>query len=65
MCRKCGYSVFNTKALQSGPAVYSSVSSSPSLLLDIQGDQLNMAVFFWYLEKENCLVYATILAKTG
>ena len=31
----------------------------------IQGDQLNMAVFFWYLEKVTCPVYTCTVAYTG
>ena len=30
----------------------------------IQGDQLNMDVFFWYLVKVTCQVYACTLAYT-
>ena len=31
---------------------------------NIQGDQLNMAVFFWYLVKSDCLVYMCKVAYT-
>ena len=31
----------------------------------IQGDQLNIAVFFWYLEKETCLEPTRTVAYTG
>ena len=31
----------------------------------VQGDQLNMAVFFWYLVTCQCPVYATVPVYTG
>ena len=34
--------------------------NNPSIL---QGDQLNMAVFFWYIEKND--LYATVHVYTG
>ena len=41
---------------------YQSSANTKSRNLNLQGDQLNMAVFFWY--KVTCPVYATVHVYT-
>ena len=71
------FTVFKLKAAPSGPVfqVYSSTLPKGRAELKfrqhaekcfcIQGDQLKMAVFFWYLEKVFFPVYTCTVASTG
>ena len=45
--------------------VFFFISVKRNMPLGIQGDQLNMTVFFCYLDKVSCLVYTYTVALTG
>ena len=47
-------------------AAAATIKAQPPLLsLQVQGDQLNMAVFFLYLVKSTCPVYTCTVANIG